>query len=77
MAWSSLGEDAVLVQLDRDEIHVANPSGAMLVRALVDGATITELVTLLVDTFDVPPERAREDIENFIEKLLSVKALDE
>lgn len=67
----------MLVQLDRDEIHVANRSGALLVRALTDGATAGELVTLLVDTFDVAPEQAREDVEKFIEQLLVAQAIDE
>lgn len=77
LAWSSLGDDAVLVQLERDEIHVANHAGALLVRALTDGATIEELVTLLVDTFEVPTERAREDVVKFIEQLLVAHAIDE
>jgi hypothetical protein len=71
-AWSTLGDDTVLVQLDRDEIHVANGTGGLLIESLRLGATVDEMTEKVVQRFEVDRARARGDVEAFVERLIAV-----
>ena len=75
VAWSTLGEDTVLVQLDRDEIHVANGTGAVIIQSLREGATVDSLMQSLLDRFEVEPNQARADVEAFVGRLIEVNAV--
>lgn len=60
--------DGEIVALDRaTSVYLSiNPSGAALWPALVDGATVDELVEMLLARFDVDPPRARADVDAFV-----------
>lgn len=77
LAWSALGDEAVLVQLEKDEIHVANATGALLVERLSQGASIRELTELVTERFDVSEDQARRDVEAFIGELARADAIEE
>ncbi len=60
--------DGEVVALDRnDSTYIAiNPSGAALWPALERGATLDELVAILLERFEVQPAQARADVEAFL-----------
>ena len=49
-----------------------NESGVMLFRLLRNECTQERLICALVDEYDVSPEQARADVNEFIDKLKSV-----
>jgi hypothetical protein len=60
-----------VVVLDRaGSVYLAvNATGAALWPAIVEGATRTELVRVLLDTFDVDSARAEGDVDAFVTTL--------
>jgi Coenzyme PQQ synthesis protein D (PqqD) len=67
--WREVEGEIVALETDGSVYLSANGSGAFLWRALADGATREELVTGLLARYDIGPERARADVERFIEEL--------
>jgi len=60
VAWSQLEPNAVLIQLDRNEVHLANPVAAAIVESLQSGsATRDELLEL-------DAAQAAIDLEQFL-----------
>ena len=47
----------------------ANATGALLWKALVDGASRAELVALLVTTYEIDAEMAARDVDDFVAAL--------
>lgn len=68
-----LESDGEVVALDESSLVYlnANPSGAVLWRALADGATRDELVGRLVEAFDVDDGAARKDVDRYLADLES------
>ena len=50
-------------------------SGALLWQALVEGATAQELTRILLEEYEVTPERAEADVQRFLEGLRAQGAL--
>jgi len=73
IAWSELGAEAVLVQLEADQIHVANSTAKILLEALRAGATLPELIEKITETFDVDEIQAKSDVEAFLAALKNAK----
>lgn len=67
-----------VVALDRaGSVYLAiNQSGTVLWPAIVQGATRTQLVQLLLDTFDVDPARASADVDAFVANLSERRLLE-
>lgn len=53
-----------------------NESGAMLWEVLTRGASLETLVQALTDEYEVSQERARQDVEKFLQKLDQAGCLD-
>jgi hypothetical protein len=70
VAWQNVAPDAILVQLEREEVHVANPTAATIVDALQSGATVAELVERVTSEYEVDPTQATADIETFLRAAL-------
>ena len=66
-----LEADGEVVALDEHALVYlnTNPSGALLWRALVAGATRDELVRCLLDAFDVDEDTAGSDVDRFLAEL--------
>lgn len=58
----SVGEEALNFNLI---IHL-NESGKLLFETLKEGATEEELIKLLLDTYDVDEQRAKQDVFSFV-----------
>jgi hypothetical protein len=76
VAWKEV--DGEVVALDELEALylAANPAGAVLWRALADGATHDALVSDLVHEFGIDSERASADVDAFLEDLRGRGLLD-
>ncbi|HEY2510949.1 MAG TPA: PqqD family protein [Polyangiaceae bacterium] len=77
VAWQNVAPEAILVQLDREELHVANPTAALLIDALQEGATLPELVTRVTDDYEVEAAQATADVESFLRQALAAGLLTE
>jgi hypothetical protein len=55
-------------------MHI-NESGMLLFRQLQKGCTEDDLVQLLLDTYDVTGEQAKQDVGNFIHKIATADLL--
>ncbi len=63
-------EDEVVALDSRRSIYLSlNGTGAVLWRVLAGGATLGQLVSSLVDDYDVAAERADTDVRDFLETL--------
>jgi len=77
VAWQNLSPEAVLVQLEREEVHVANPTAATLIDALQKGATVEELVARMTSDYEVSAAQAAADVEAFLKAALDAGLLSE
>ena len=70
--------DGDLVALDDFSLHYlsANPAGAVLWQALVEGTTREELVGRLLDEFDVEEGVAARDVDGFLDELTRLDLLE-
>lgn len=67
--WLTVDKEVVVLDGEKDLYLGTNPSGAMLWRELSTGTTRTELVQLLVDTFEIDHETATRDTDAFLAAL--------
>ncbi len=79
-AWHAIGRRVVLVPLERrDGVHnntlVLSGSGPALWRLLEEPRSAGELIAHLCSEFEVDCERASQDVERFLERLLEWKAI--
>ncbi|MBI5303649.1 MAG: PqqD family protein [Chloroflexi bacterium] len=73
VAAQIVDDEAVIVLADAGEVTVLNPVGTR-VWELIDGAhTVQQMVNVIADEFEVTPEQAREDVEEFLETLAQNK----
>ena len=78
IAWSRLAPDALLIQLDRNEVHLANPVAAAIVECLQAGsATLDELAAHVTEKFEVEVPQAVADIESFLREAIAFGVVDE
>lgn len=75
--WKEVEGEVVAVDLDSGNYLATNRAGALLWIALAKGATLAELIALLVDRFDVPSGEAEADIAAFLAELADQNLLDE
>ena len=65
---------AIVITIDSDQLHVLNAVGTR-VWELLDGRSLDAIVDQIVREFEVDAERARLDVERFVEQLLAIGAL--
>lgn len=80
MVFRRLGEEMVLVPIRRgigdfDCFYILNETGRLLWEKLASPCTEDELVTLLLAAFDVAPDDARRDVQQFLADLRRLKAV--
>ena len=66
VVWREVGADVVILDLTSSRYLSLNASGAVLWRAVADGATKDELVDVLLARFDVDRDVAVRDVEAFL-----------
>jgi orotate phosphoribosyltransferase-like protein len=69
LSWREIDDEVVALDMETATYLSANASGRLLWRALVAGATREELVSSLVDEFEIDAGRAAADVDTFIAEL--------
>ncbi len=76
LEWREVEGEVVALDDRSSEYLAVNRTGAALWPALVEGATRDELVTRLVEAFDVDRESAAADLDRFLGSLESRALLE-
>jgi len=66
-----LGDEAILLNVASGMYFGLDPVGTRIWELLVEGAGKQEILGRVLDEYDVEPERARTDVEAFIQALAS------
>jgi hypothetical protein len=67
IAWREFDGEGILLDLRTSIYLAANPAATVLWRLLDVGTTRAALVAALMDDFEVDEQRARADVDRFIE----------
>jgi hypothetical protein len=70
IAWRNVNDEVVILNLKSGEYYTLNDVGQFVWLAVADKRNMEEIRQKVVDTFDVSPEKASEDIESFISRML-------
>lgn len=76
LACSDLGSEIVILDLDTSSYFAASASAAILVGALIEGATTADLVDCLREQYEVPTDVAAADVEAFLAQMRRRNLLD-
>lgn len=76
IAWREVGGEVLALGLGDSTYFSTNSSGGLLWKALADGATRDDLVTLLVGEYEVEVAQAATDVDAFISELSARGLLD-
>ena len=72
-----LGSGLVILNMHDGTYISLNEVGALLWQALQEQPkTVSELLAVLLDTYEVPVEIARADLTEFVDKLAAVKLIE-
>jgi hypothetical protein len=75
--WVEAAEDTVILDSVSEQYHATNPSGALLWKALGEGATAGELVAILVRQYKIDEEQARTDVGVYLDRLKELDLVEE
>jgi len=73
---TSIGDEAVILNLDRGAYYGLNVSGAGLWRKLEESVHVAELHQWMLSTYDVTPEVARRDLLAHLNKLAELGLIE-
>jgi hypothetical protein len=69
LIWRSAGEEIVALDRKPGKYVSTNAAGALLWRALADGASRDELVSRLVAEFGIDADQAEQDVDAYLAEL--------
>ena len=70
VVWRDIAGEVVIAESDANTVHILNGT-ASLIWTLADGSKqIKDMVTEICNRFEVTPEQARADAEDFCDQLL-------
>jgi len=64
-----------LLDEDSGEYWNLNPTGALVLRTLLEGGTSTDAARALVDSYDVDADTALRDVQEFVQALAAAGVL--
>ncbi len=76
LSWRKVDSEVVVLDLKANSYLSINESGIPLWELLTEGTTLAEMTARLVSDFTVDYDRARGDVENFVELLTARNLLD-
>jgi hypothetical protein len=76
IAWRMVEEEAILVNVRRDEVIHLDPVGSFIWSRMDGQTTLQEIGQSLVGTFEVSLETAMEDMFLFAERLIEQGAVE-
>ena len=77
--YRSIAGEHLLVAIRGDSeasMFALTPSGALLWKRLAEWATPEDLVSVVLENYEVTSERASADVEEFLEQLRHLRALE-
>ena len=77
VVWRVVGDELVVLELATSTCLTLNGTARTLWERLVEGATQDDLETSLLDHYGVTKDRARSDVESFLEALLARQLLQD
>lgn len=77
VTWRFVESEVVALDVARGEYFTLNASGTTLWQALVDGATMTDLVEALTAEFHIERDRAVADVDAFVAALMERDLLEQ
>jgi hypothetical protein len=69
ITWREIDGDLVILDLRTSTYLTANSSATVLMRQLTEEQTPAQLVQALVDAFEIPEQRAQQDVQAFVDEL--------
>lgn len=69
LTWREIDGDLVILDLRSSTYLTTNASGAVLMKELIQDRTQTDLVELLMSSFDISRSEAEADVESFLTAL--------
>ena len=77
LAWRVVEHELIAIDIRESTYLAANSTGTLLWETLSAGATPADLAGVLVETYGIDPDRARDDVESFLQDLRERGILDE
>jgi hypothetical protein len=74
--YNRVWDEGVVLRKSLGEVLVLNDVGTRIVKLCETGTSVRDLVTGLMQEFDVEPERLEADIRNFIQDLKNAGVLE-
>lgn len=70
LSWREIDDEVIAVDVETSTYLGTNQAGTLLWRRLSKGgASRQDLADLLVETYGIEPERARADVQSFLDDL--------
>lgn len=76
LEWREIDGEVVALDLRRQTYLAVNEGGTVVWPALAAGTTLEELVSRMVDAFEVDPARAAVDINAFVAELTQLGLIE-
>lgn len=68
-----LSDSGFLMDMSNAESYTLNDSGRLIVQALLDGRPSDTIYLELVEQFEVGPNRAQQDVDSYLNRLLTLE----
>jgi Coenzyme PQQ synthesis protein D (PqqD) len=70
LSWREIDDEVIAVDIETSTYLGTNKAGTLLWRRLSEGgASKQDLTELLTETYEIEPERARADVQSFLDDL--------
>jgi hypothetical protein len=75
MVFSNMDDEIVLMSVENSEYYGLDPVGSRIWELLVNSKKFSELITVLLEEYDVSPEECRRDMTAFLIDLAEKKII--
>jgi hypothetical protein len=73
IVWRIIDDEVVVLVPENNTLHALGGCGDRVWELIEKETTISEIVNVICDEYEVEPERARKDITQFVHKLKGLK----
>lgn len=71
----TIGDETIVLDLPSSRYFTIKGAGTRLFELLTEETTLDELVSTIVDEYEVDPDTARNDVETFLDRLRDARLL--
>lgn len=82
LAYRAVGDDIYCINAENREVRVSDPVGVLVLSTIAQGGPdgvavgLEDLVNVVVGVFDAPCEQVRNDVECFLEDLVTTSVIN-